>query len=53
MTAIRIVRGNPTDDELAALLAVLLAQPATIAPKPRPARAGWPAASYRSPLTWR
>ena len=59
---IRIVRGNPDDTELAALIAVLLAArspgrsraPGDALPADRPARAGWchSEAGYRSPRSW-
>ncbi|GAA1349613.1 acyl-CoA carboxylase subunit epsilon [Streptomyces beijiangensis] len=52
----RVVRGDPTPDELAALVAVLTLtlrpcdEPVCVAP----ARAEWdrPADTYRSPLAW-
>ncbi|UGQ12420.1 acyl-CoA carboxylase subunit epsilon [Yinghuangia sp. ASG 101] len=56
-TAIRVVRGAPTDTELAAVIAVLYAltqrSPNSLAPAPRPAR--WTAghATPRPPTSWR
>ncbi|MGB6576680.1 MAG: acyl-CoA carboxylase epsilon subunit [Streptosporangiaceae bacterium] len=59
---IRIVRGNPDDTELAALIAALLAArspsrsgaPGDALPADRPARASWchSEAGYRSPRSW-
>ncbi|HET9141508.1 acyl-CoA carboxylase epsilon subunit [Actinophytocola sp.] len=54
---IRVVSGEPTDDELAALVSALLALAGRAAPR-RPVctgrrRAGWPGSPYRSPTSWR
>ena len=53
--AFRVVRGNPTPEELAALAGVLLLalRPAAAEP-PAPARVQWdrPGPDYRSPLAW-
>jgi hypothetical protein len=55
--AIRIERGTPTDEELAALVAVLLSRPA--APAGGPARSRWlerarpGTAVRRGPHAWR
>ncbi|WP_026877344.1 acyl-CoA carboxylase subunit epsilon [Jiangella gansuensis] len=50
---LRVVRGNPTDEELAALLVVLAARTAAAPAQPAPGRSAW--ASYwsrnRAPLT--
>jgi hypothetical protein len=48
----RVVRGAPTDEELAALTVVLLAAAAPGAPPPRPPRSAWddPVARLRRPL---
>jgi hypothetical protein len=57
--AIQVVRGDPTPDELAALVAVLTAMRGRAAPEgdPRPepaSRATWDRAEhdYHSPLAW-
>ncbi|MFF1392995.1 acyl-CoA carboxylase subunit epsilon [Streptomyces sp. NPDC058287] len=57
--AFHVVRGNPTPDELAALVAVLTATLRSRADAGEdapvvPARAEWdrPADGYRSPLAW-
>lgn len=50
---LRVVRGEPTSEELAALVTVLLARRATGGEPPRPPRSRWadPAARMRRPLT--
>ncbi|GGM05499.1 MULTISPECIES: acyl-CoA carboxylase subunit epsilon [Micromonospora] len=67
-TRLRVLRGEPTDDEVTALTAVLLVRAAArdraevegrVAGEDRAGaggrRAGWgrPAAGYRSPASWR
>lgn len=60
MTFVRVTRGEPTDEELAALTAVLLAlAAANRAAPPRPrrsSRADWGRVEhfrgYRSPISW-
>lgn len=55
---LRVVRGNPGPEELAALLSVLLARRACAAaddaPGPAACRATWDRSDhdYRSPLAW-
>ena len=46
---LRVVRGDATPEEVAALLAVVAARAARRAP-PRPARSGWPGHPLRAPL---
>jgi hypothetical protein len=58
LNEIRIVRGSPTDEELAALVTVLAsrsAQPATGGPAPVSwwARSARPAVALRGPGAWR
>ncbi|GAA4518818.1 MULTISPECIES: acyl-CoA carboxylase subunit epsilon [Nonomuraea] len=50
---LRIVRGDATPEELAALVAVLAARPAAPEPPARPRTQSWrnPARSMRNPLT--
>jgi hypothetical protein len=54
---IRVVRGDPTDDELAALVGALLILPAqtgvTVEPVSRWARSARPQAFRRGPDGWR
>jgi hypothetical protein len=47
----RIVFGTPTDEELAALVVVLLSRAAAY-PAPPPHRSHWRPAPYRSPVSW-
>ena len=49
---LRVVRGDPTPEELAALVTVLAARAAAGAAEPRRARSTWadPAARLRAPL---
>jgi hypothetical protein len=59
MTTLRVVKGTPDDDELAAIVAALLVVAGRRPEKPRPARpAGWRAAlppgpPPRGPGAWR
>ena len=59
---LRVVRGYPEPDEVAALIAVLTAvaragtaaaAPPAVQARPRPAPAGAPAHRYQSPISWR
>ena len=53
--AFRVVRGNPSPEELAALAGVLLmALRSPVADPPAPACVRWdrPGPDYRSPLAW-
>ena len=49
---LRVVRGNPTDEELAALTVVLAAKAAAATPAPEPPRSRWRdrASLLRTPL---
>jgi hypothetical protein len=47
---LRVVRGNPTDEELAALLAVVAARGSAAAPEPAPVRPLWGRPVLRSAL---
>ncbi|ONF74375.1 acyl-CoA carboxylase subunit epsilon [Amycolatopsis keratiniphila] len=53
MPDIRVVKGNPSDHDVAALVATLLLV-GSGARQPRPHRAPWPraAAEYLSPRSW-
>ena len=50
--ALRVVRGNPTPEELAALVVALTAQPPAAPPAPPPTTSGWAdrARAVRAPL---
>ena len=39
--ALRVIRGDATPEEIAALVAVLLSRPADAGPPPRPAPSAW------------
>jgi Acyl-CoA carboxylase epsilon subunit len=47
---LRVVRGNPSPEELAALIAVVSARGAAVEEPPPPARSLWAAPSLRQPL---
>jgi hypothetical protein len=51
MTFVKVLRGNPSDAELAALVAALLSLPEPVSP-PRPVRAPWPPNRFASPGSW-
>jgi acyl-CoA carboxylase epsilon subunit-like protein len=51
--AIRVVRGEPTEEELAALLVVLLTRPAVPAPVPARRRASWARGGFWVAHSWR
>ena len=48
---LRVVRGNPTPEELAALVAVVSARGAAVEDEPAPVRSLWAAPQLRRPLT--
>ena len=48
---LRVVRGNPTPEELAALIAVVSARGSAVEDAPAPARSLWAAPQLRRPLS--
>ena len=50
MTMLRVVRGNPTPDELAALIAVVASRSGAAGPEPAPVRSPWGRPALRSSL---
>jgi hypothetical protein len=48
---LRVVRGNPSPEELAALIAVVAARAVGGEPEPMPVRSLWARPSLRSPLS--